>query len=231
MNPNQYPLNERDKTRIKPLIHQVQENVLEFRYLITIAYWYTNKDYAKCIADAHKTRRVLRDFFKSDIRCWFFVEKHTDPNQKNYGGFHLHALAEDPSDRWENLTERQKHWIGHPKSPTPSEGTEALAGVTPSAQQKTDLIRNVVQRLQKKTVAQGSRGVDVREIYDLEPCLAYCSKQFERFLPSHEVIAAPSDIDFRFFLTYKQNGLQYTPRFQSGILERSPGTLRSALRA
>jgi hypothetical protein len=125
MNPNQYPLSEYDKTRIRPLMHQIQDKNLEFRYLITIAYWYSNKDYAKCITDAHKTRRVLRDFFKSNIRCWLFVEKHTDPSQKNYGGFHLHALVEDPSDRWENLTGRQKHWISTLNTPTPSKGTEA----------------------------------------------------------------------------------------------------------
>ena len=222
MNPNQYPLSEYDKTRIRPLIQQIQDKNLKFRYLITIAYWYTKKDYAKCITDAHKTRRVLRDFFKSNIRCWFFLEKHTDPSQKNYGGFHLHALVEDPSNRWEDLTERQKHWISTLNAPTPSKGAEALPEGAPTTQQKVALIQKVVQRLQKQTVAQGSKGVDVREIYDLEPCLSYCSKQFEQFLPSYEVIAAPSDIDFKFFLAYKQNGLQYIPRFKGRAFTGSP---------
>ena len=218
MNPNQYPLSAYDKTRIRPLKDQIQDRTIEFRYLMTIAYWYTNRDYTKCLLDAQKTRRVLRDFFKSDIRCWVFVEKHTDPSQKNYGGFHLHALLEDPSDRWQNLTERQKRWISTLNAPTRPEGTEALPEGAPNTQQKVALIQKVVQRLQKQTVAQGSKGVDVREIYDLEPCLSYCSKQFEYFMPSYEVIAAPSDIDFRFFLNNKQDGLQYRPRKSNNFL-------------
>ena len=218
MNPNQYQLNEYDQTRIRPLKDQIQDKHLEFRYLMTIAYWYTNKDYAKCITDAQKTRRLLRDFFKSDIRCWFFVEKHTDPSQKNYGGFHLHALLEDPSDRWQNLTERQKKWMGTLSAPAPAVGTGALAEGAPGTEQKMLLIQKVVQRLQKQTVAQGSRGIDVRKIYDLDPCLSYCSKQFEHFLPSYEVIAAPSDIDFQFFLRNKQDGLQYRPRKSQNFL-------------
>lgn len=218
MNPNQYQMNEYDQARIRPLKDQIQDRSIEFRYLMTIAYWYTNKDYAKCLVDARKTRRVLRDFFKSDIRCWFFVEKHTDPTQKNYGGFHLHSLVEDPSERWQRLTERQKQWLAGLDGPDQSTSTGALLGGAPSTEQKMLLIQKVVQRLQKQTLPQGAKGVDVREIYDLDPCLSYCSKQFEYFMPSYEVIAAPSDIDFRFFLNNKQDGLQYRPRKSNNFL-------------
>lgn len=212
MDPNKYPLSDYDIARIKPLCQQIQDKGLGFRYLMTITYWYTNKDYGKCLKDAHKTRKVLRDFFKSGIRCWFFVEKHTDPTQKNYGGFHLHSLIEDPSERWQRLTERQKQWLEGWDEQEHSTGAGALVGGTPSRKQKMLLIQKVVQRLQKQTLPQGAKGVDLREIYDLDPCLSYCTKQFEHFLPSYEVIAAPSDIDFDFFIKNKQYGLQYRKR-------------------
>lgn len=222
MNPNEYQLNENDKTRIKPLLKQVETNKFHFKYFVTIVYWYTMREYDKCCLDAFNTRTKLRSFFKSGIRTWFFIEKHTDPTEKNYGGFHLHMLLEDPADAWEMPSTRMLKWMG--LEPI-TEGPETLLKSTPDEQQKMDLVKKVIQRLQQKHISQGKKGVDVRKIYDLERCLSYCSKQFERFLPSYKVIAPSSDIDLKPFLKFKQNGLQYQTR-KDTILERVDKPLR-----
>jgi hypothetical protein len=217
MNPNEYQLNEYDKTRIQPLLSQISKYGIRFKYFITIAYWYAMKDYGKCCADAQSTRAKLRSFFKSGLRAWFFIEKHTKPGEKNYGGFHLHCLVEEPINAWAEPSARILNWVdGAPKRDKPSPHSEAGLG----KQQKLYLIKKVVQRLQKKQLPQGERGVDVREISDLERCLSYCSKQYEWFMPSYEVLAPASDIDFKPLLYFKQNGLRYETRPQA-ILARA----------
>lgn len=209
MNPNEYQLSEYDKTRIRPLLSQIEEYGIEFKYFMTITYWYAVKKYEKCCIDAHRTRNKLRSFFKSGLRIWFFIEKHANPQEKNYGGFHLHCLVEDPNNAWAEPSNRVLRWAEAVRD-NDTEHAYLEAGL--SKRMKMQLVKKVVQNLQKNQISQGSKGVDVREIYDLERCLSYCSKQFERFMPSYQVLAPASDINFKPFLLFRQNGLQHESR-------------------
>ena len=109
--PVKYQLNDIDKTRIEPLLREVTSNRVNFKYLVTIDYWFPMRDYNRVIQDTKEDRKLLRSFFKSDIRLLGFIEKHTNPEHANFGGYHRHYLvSEIPAERWLQPTPRMEKW-------------------------------------------------------------------------------------------------------------------------
>lgn len=213
LEPSKYQVNDIDKIRIKPLLNQVSTTGIEFKYLVTIDYWFPMKTYNRVVKDCSEDRRLIRSFFKSDIKVWSFIELHTDHDQKNYGGYHRHHLvSEIPRETWLNPTPRMEKWM---LEVDPEMVFSVKFGVEPTPQQKMELVKKVLRKLQPTSVAQGSLGIDMREIYDLEGVLSYCSKQFEHHHPSYEVIAPTSDINLKHFIENKQYGLNYRGRPQT----------------
>lgn len=195
------------------MLNEVSSNRINFKYLVTIDYWYRMTEYNRVVSDCKEDRKLLREFFKSDIRLIGFIEKHTDPEQKNFGGYHRHYLvSEVPTERWLNPTARMEKWM---LELNPEMVFSARFGQVPPLEQQMELVKVVLQRLRSKSTAQGSLGVDVREVYELEGALSYCSKQFEHYHPSYEVIAPSSDINFKHFIENKQDGITYVPRPQA----------------
>jgi len=189
MNTNEYQLNEYDRMRIEPFKKQIENKNIKFKYLMTLDYWFPLDDYSKALQDNKRTRVLLRSFFASGIRLWFWNEKHTNPSTRNYGGLHRHILLEDPSDRWKDPSPRVSKWLWDiGAEPTPK-GTE------PTLTDKLRLLKKVVQRLDKKSVAQGSLGVDIREIHNLDGVLSYCSKQFNNPLHPAQVFDLKNSLD------------------------------------
>jgi len=210
MQPNEYQLNDIDRVRIAPLLNQIQKNTLHLKYMVTLEYWYPMKKYDKVIVHARDDRKLVRQYFKSDVRFIGFAEKHTNINTPNYMGYHRHELFEDiPTERWLNPTKRMENWM---LEYDPSMLFGIRYGTEPTTDQKMALMRRVLQKLQPKQVAQGKLGIDIREIYNLQGVLAYCSKQFEHYHPSYEVIMPSSDICLRHFIEKKQLGEQYVAR-------------------
>ena len=210
---SKYQVNDIDKIRIKPLLNQVSTTGIEFKYLVTIDYWFPMKTYNRVVKDCSEDRRLIRSFFKSDIKVWSFIELHTDHDQKNYGGYHRHHLvSEIPRETWLNPTPRMEKWM---LEVDPEMVFSVKFGVEPTPQQKMELVKKVLRKLQPNSVAQGGLGIDMREIYDLEGVLSYCSKQFEHYHPSYEVIAPTSDINLKHFIENKQYGLNYRGRPQT----------------
>ena len=194
-----YVLNPLDTTRIQPLLHQYKLNDIDFRFFISSIY----NHYASYeIVQKHnrEIRRSLRTFFKDDLHFWFFIEKHDDETSPLYGSYHRHFLMTDTSDaRWLNPSSRMKNF-------------GCVEGVIPTTQQKMDLVKRVIRTL--PFIPNGQRGTDIRPIHNLEKLLGYCTKQFERFHPSYEVIdSASSDcIDMSNFIHYKQDGINWINR-------------------
>ena len=83
-----------------------------------------------------------------------------------------------------------------------------------SIEQKMGLLKKVIHLL--PFTPNGKSGLDIRPIHNLEKLTAYCSKQFERVLPAYEVIdPVSSDIDTSFLINYKQDGTEWTPRYEN----------------
>jgi len=80
-----------------------------------------------------------------------------------------------------------------------------------------------------RTTCNSKKGTHAIKIQsNLNRVLAYCTKQFERFHPSYEVLdPTSSDIDCSYFLQKKQNGLDYETR-QSFLPKGSSGIMRHA---
>lgn len=210
MRPNDYQLTNVDRVRITPLLNQIQRNQLQLRYMVTLEYWYSMRDYNRAILDGRNDRKLLRTYFKCGVKALGFIEKHTNPNTPNFNGYHRHILIEDiPTERWMNPTKRMENWM---LEYDPAMLFGIRYGTEPTPDQKMQLIKRVLQRLQTNGVAQGKLGIDVTEIYNLQGVLAYCSKQFEHFHPSYEVIMPSSDIRFKHFVEKKQVGEQYVSR-------------------
>lgn len=208
--PVKYQLNDIDKTRIQPLLCEVTSNSINLKYLVTIDYWFPMRNYNRVIQDTKEDRKLLRSFFKSDIRLIGFIEKHTNPEHANFGGYHRHYLvSEIPAERWLKPTPRMENWM---LNLDPEMVFSVRFGVLPTPQQQMDLVKAVLTKLHSSSVSQGRMGVDVREIYDLEGVLSYCSKQFEHYHPSYEVIAPNSDINLKHFIEKKQYGTTYCNR-------------------
>jgi len=205
-----YSLNPLDTTRIKPLLEQIRLNDLSFKFFISSVYW-TPTSYDVVQKHNKEIRRTIRSFFKEDIRMWFFIEKHLDPLAASFGGFSRHILLEDaPETRWRSPSNRMRNFLME----DPETYFACTVGSGPSLEQKMELLKKVIHLL--PFIPNGKSGLDIRPIHNLEKLTAYCSKQFERVLPAYEVIdPVSSDIDTSFLINYKQDGTEWTPRYEN----------------
>lgn len=208
----EHELNVLSLTRIQPLLEQVRQRDLKFRYFITIPYRYKNTDYNSVIKDNRVMRKSIRSFFKSNIRMWFFIERHSDQEGKHYGGFHRHILMEAiPTDIWHNPSNKLMNLLVD-VNPELLFAKRFRSSISDS--DKIAVLKKVLRL--NNSVPNGSCGVSIQEIFVLNRLLAYCSKQFEKGLPAYEVLdPSSSDIDMTYLLRNKQNGLQWKPRQES----------------
>ena len=161
--------------RIQPLLQQIGSNGIEFKYFTTINYHYKETNWKKVVQDNARIRYVLRKAFKSNIRIWFFIERHTDSEQKCFGGYHKHILIEDaPDSIWLNPTNTLKTFM---TSVNPEMLFASHFGQIPPVDQKIALLNRLIRDLCLK-VPNGILGMDTQQITCLEGVLAYCSKQF-----------------------------------------------------
>lgn len=205
-----YKLNPFDKTRIDPMLNQIETKELSFKFFISSTYC-SNTSYGLIEKHNKEIRRTIRTFYKAPIRMWFFIEKHLDPSTPNYGGFGRHILIEDaPALTWSNPSSRMRNFL----MDSPETYFDCTLGSGITDQQKMELLTKVIRQL--PFIPNGRKAIDIRPIHNLEKLVAYCSKQFEWVLPSYQVIdPTSSDIDITPFVELKQNGLQWQPRYET----------------
>ena len=92
--------NTQDKVT-EEILKQIYSSEYNFKYFITLDYYYRCSDYNQVLSDNKRLRTILRRVYKDDIKMIIFIEKHSDPNRKIYGGYHRHILMTDAShSRW-----------------------------------------------------------------------------------------------------------------------------------
>ena len=203
-----YEMNVLDSTRIQPLLKQVRNKGIKFKYFITIPYYYRNTDYNSVLLDNKGIRENLRTVFGSGVRMWFFIEKHLDPGSRHYGGFHRHLLLEKiPADTWNHPSDAlMEHLL--------NVNPELLFGGEVSDRDQINVINHVLRL--HESVPNGSGGLVTKEIFVLNRLLAYCSKQWEKILPAYESIdPTNSDLDISYLLKNKQDGTSWKTRSQT----------------
>jgi len=220
-----YELNSIDIARIKPLTNEIKKKDLKFRFFISSVYW---KPTPYDVVQKHnkEIRRTIRSFFKEDTRMWFFIEKHLDASTPSFGGFSRHILLEDASaSRWSTPSTRMQGFLM--KDPEQYFACTIGSGLTDD--QKINLLKQLLRKL--PFIPNGNSGLDIRLIHNLEKLTAYCSKQFEKVLPSYEVIdPVSSDIDISFLINYRQDGNTYHPRHE-GVSQGANRTQPNAPRS
>tara|TARA_B100001996_G_scaffold248603_1_gene192661 strand:- start:611 stop:1261 length:651 start_codon:yes stop_codon:yes gene_type:complete len=197
-----YELSNIERKRVQPLLNQVLERSISFKYFITIPYHHKQTNYNKVIDDNRFLKLKIRRFFKEGLRMIFFVEKHTNPSSKHYLGYHRHILLENiPNEKWISPTPCMKSFLQN-ISP------DALLSCRQNNDQcdlyKEAVLNQVIRLI--NSVPNGLKGLDVRSIHDLETLLGYCTKQSGLILPASEAIDIfNSDIDCSEFV---KDGLQ-----------------------
>ena len=178
---------------IKDTLNKLIEDCsIEFKYFVTIPYRFKQTDLRQVQSDNRGLRRTIRHFYQYPIRIWFFNEVHTDPVSRHYGGFHRHLLVEDlPSERWKTPSKRMERFLAENDAEALF---TALSGGIPADNQKIALLKRVLRL--HPSVPNGTLGVVVKPISDLNGVLGYCLKQAGRDLSIADVIdLTASDMD------------------------------------
>ena len=170
----------------------IEDCGIEFKYFVTIPYRFKQTDLKQVNRDNKGLRRTIRDFYQYPIRTWFFNEVHTDPDSRHFGGFHRHLLVEDiPSERWRTPSKRMERFLSEHDAEALF---TALSGGIPTDTQKIALLKRVLRL--HSSVPNGTLGVVVKPITELNGVLGYCLKQAGRDLSIADVIdLTASDMD------------------------------------
>ena len=170
----------------------IEDCRIEFKYFVTIPYRFKQTDLKQVNRDNKGLRRTIRDFYQYPIRTWFFNEVHTDPDSRHFGGFHRHLLVEDiPSERWRTPSKRMERFLSEHDAEALF---TALSGGIPTDNQKIALLKRVLRL--HSSVPNGTLGVVVKPIIELNGVLGYCLKQVGKDLSIADVVdLTASDMD------------------------------------
>lgn len=202
-NTNGYQLNEYDLRRVRPLLKEINHQEIKFRYFLTLDYWYKMDDISRVLEDNSHLYKSIRSFYKSDIKMFFFAEKHLNPLAKNYGGYHRHILIEDaPEKRWKSPTKQMKKWMSELTSSDTSEYHQHFSEDV-FLPLRLSLLKKVVKGLHHST-PNGSLGLKLVPIHNLSGLLSYCTKQNENNVPYEYVIDSlnSTGLDDKFIRTF-----------------------------
>ena len=149
-----------NKKLVETLQDQINKNELSFYWYITLEYHYKNTDINKVRSDNERFRYVIRKFFRSDIRMWFFNERHHN-SEKIKGGYHRHILMESiPEDCWKTRSNQMDKLL---LELDPSIIFGINFGDSPSCTQQTDLLDKVIRDF-NKSIPNGKDAVDIRPL-------------------------------------------------------------------
>ena len=145
---------------VETLSQQIHDNDLEFYWYITLEYHYKNTDLNKVRSDNQRFRYTIRKFFKSNIRMWFFNEKH-HTSDKIKGGYHRHILMESiPYDCWKTRSNRMDRFL---LELNPEILFGINFGTNPTVTQQRDLLEKVIRGF-NNTLPNGKDAVDIEPI-------------------------------------------------------------------
>ena len=149
-----------NKKLVETLQDQINKNELRFYWYITLESHYKNTDINKVRSDNERFRYVIRKFFRSDIRMWFFNERHHN-SEKIKGGYHRHILMESiPEDCWKTRSNQMDKLL---LELDPSIIFGINFGDSPSCTQQTDLLNKVIRDF-NKSIPNGKDAVDIEPI-------------------------------------------------------------------
>ena len=158
----------------------IQENDLSFNWYIVIDYHYANNTINKVEDDNRRLRYVLRKFFKSNIRFWFFNEVHRYSHLIN-GGIHKNIMMEGiPDHCWKERSSQMNQFLLE-LDPSGKLLFECECGIIPTVQIQKDLLNKVIRGF-NRSIPNGSDALSIERISESAGgqmgLVEYCTKDY-----------------------------------------------------
>ena len=167
-----YQLAPNDEIRIRTLMEEINNQNIEFKYLITMNYPYRTTDYTKVMKDSVHLRYVLRRNFGWGTKLFITNEKHTC--SRNI----INELDDSIIDG-QSYIDNYKRFTGKTISRYGSIHRHILVDTFGTSIREIDAALRKYCRHDYHFTHDGS-GVDIRKVYNQENLISYMTKDIDR---------------------------------------------------
>ena len=169
---SEYELAPNDEIRIRPLMEEINNQNIEFKYLITMNYPYRTTDYTKVMKDSVHLRHVIRRNFGWGTKLFITNEKHTC--SRNI----INELDDSIIDG-QSYIDNYKRFTGKTISRYGSIHRHILVDTFGTSIREIDVALRKYCRHDYHFTHDGS-GVDIRKVYNQENLISYMTKDIDR---------------------------------------------------
>ena len=167
-----YELSVQEEIRIRPLMKEIVDKDIEFKYLITMNYPYRTTDYTKVMKDSVHLRHVIRRNFGWGTKLFITNEKHTC--SRNI----INELDDSIIDD-QKYIDSYKRFLGETISRYGSIHRHILVDTFGTSIREIDAALRKYCRHDYHFTHDGS-GVDIRKVYNQENLISYMTKDIDK---------------------------------------------------
>ena len=167
-----YELAPNDEIRIRPLMEEINNQNIEFKYLITMNYPFRVTDYTRVIEDSKHLRHVIRSNFGYGTKLFITNEKHTC--SRNI----INELDDSIIDG-QSYIDNYKRFTGRTISRYGSIHRHILVDTFGTSIREIDAALRKYCRRDYHFTHDGS-GCDIRRVYNQENLISYMTKDIDR---------------------------------------------------
>ena len=167
-----YELAPNDEIRIRPLMEEINNQNIEFKYLITMNYPYRTTDYTKVMKDSVHLRHVIRRNFGWGTKLFITNEKHTCSRNL------INELDDSIIDN-QKYIDNFNRFTGTTISRYGSIHRHILVDTFGTSMREIDVALRKYCRRDYHFTHDGS-GCDIRRVYNQENLISYMTKDIDR---------------------------------------------------
>ena len=167
-----YELSIQDEIRIRPLMEEINNQNIEFKYLITMNYPFRVTDYTRVIEDSKHLRHVIRSNFGYGSKLFITNEKHTCSRNL------INELDDSIIDN-QKYIDNFNRFTGTTISRYGSIHRHILVDTFGTSIREIDAALRKYCRHDYHFTHDGS-GVDIRKVYNQENLISYMTKDIDR---------------------------------------------------
>ena len=167
-----YELSIQDEIRIRPLMKEIVNQDIEFKYLITMNYPYRVTDYTRVLRDSKHLKHVIRSNIDCGTKFFITNEKHTC--SRNI----INELDDSIIDG-QSYIDNYKRFTGKTISRYGSIHRHILVDTFGTSIREIDAALRKYCRHDYHFTHDGS-GVDIRKVYNQENLISYMTKDIDR---------------------------------------------------
>ena len=167
-----YELAPNDEIRIRPLMEDINNQNIEFKYLITMNYPFRVTDYTRVIEDSKHLRHVIRSNFGYGTKLFITNEKHTCSRNL------INELDDSIIDN-QKYIDNFNRFTGTTISRYGSIHRHILVDTFGTSIREIDVALRKYCRRDYHFTHDGS-GCDIRRVYNQENLISYMTKDIDR---------------------------------------------------